>query len=231
MSKAGAWVTVVLLTGALVATDVTAQIRPSTGPATTQVVAADPSTPKGALKLLAQALDAGDRAKVLELLATDTEAERKWAQATAELAEATAALRRSASDAFGAEASRPLGVDRAATGDAFARIDAATVTLTGDKASVRAASEDGPPLVLIRRDRTWRVPVSEFSKDVETADLDRATRALADETRLLRELAVEIAAAKYKTSTDARQALDRRIMQSAMPQLEPAGPATGATKP
>lgn len=231
MLKAGVLVAVVLFVVAVVGTDLAAQTRPSTAPATTQVVAADPSTPKGALKLLTQALDAGDRAKVMDLLAADTEAEHKWARATAELAEATAALRRSATDGFGAEASRPLGVDRAATGDAFARIDAATVTLRGDKASVRAASEEGPPLVLIRRDGTWRVPVSEFSKDVETADLDRAVRALADETRLLRELAVEVAAGKYKTATDARQALDRRIMQSAMPQLEPAGPATGTTKP
>ena len=230
MSKAGVLVAVVLFNVAVVGTDVTAQTRPATAPATTQVDAAEPSTPKGSLKALAQALDAGDRAKVLELLAADTEAERNWARATAELAEATAALRRSASDAFGVEASRPLGVDRAATGDALARIDAATVTLTGDRANVRAASEEGPPLVLIRRDRTWLVPVSEFSKDVETADLDRASRALADETRLLRELAVEVSTGKYKTATDARQALDRRIMQSAMPQLEPAAPATGATK-
>ena len=201
----------------------------TTVPATTQ--AADPSTPRGALHALARALDAGDRQIILELLWSDSDAQRRWASATADLAEATAALRRSAMQGFGAEASRPLGVDLAATPEAVARIEAAEVAITGDRAIVRTAGEEGPPLVLARRDGTWRVPVAEFLKDVESPDLERAVTLLSEETRLLRELADEVAAGKYKTATDARQALDQRILQSAQPQLQPVAPAAGTTRP
>ncbi|MEO6434575.1 MAG: hypothetical protein ABIP55_02290 [Tepidisphaeraceae bacterium] len=203
----------------------------TTQAATTQSVPADPSTPRGALKRLAQALDAGERAVVLDLLSAESDAQRKWATATADLAEATAALRRSAVAGFGPQGSRGLAVDAAASPEALARIDGAEVAITGDSATVRPAQDEGPPIVLVRRDGRWRVPVSEFSRDVEAVDLDRAIAALADETRLLRELATEVSAGKYKTAADARQALDRRILQSAMPQLEPVQPAATTMKP
>ena len=192
-----------------------------TQPAAT--AAADPSTPKGALKALARALDAGDRAAVLERFATDDEVQRRWA-------EATAILRRSAVAKFGAAGSRSLGVDVSAGPEAAARIDAAETVTEGDKAMLRSPQEEGPPLVVVRKGGQWRVPVSEFSKDVEPADLDRVAKSLTDEARLLRELATEVETGKYKSAADARQALDQRIMQSAMPRQPP--PAHGAaTKP
>jgi hypothetical protein len=205
----------------------------ATSPATTQATdtPADPSTPKGALKALAKALDAGDRAAVLELLAANSEQERRVAAATADLAEATVGLRRVATRAFGEKASRPLGVDPGATPEALARIDAATVDLKGDRATLRTPQQEGPPIVLARQGNTWRVPVSELSKDVEAADVERNLKDVAEQTRLMRELTAEVAAGKYKTAADARQALDQRILHSAMPQLEPgAGAATAAAK-
>ena len=83
-------------------------------------------------------------------------------------------------------------------------------------------------MILARVNGAWKVPVSELAKDVEAADVERNVAALIDQARLLRELSEEVSAGKYKTAADARQALDKRILQSALPQT---GPTTAVTKP
>lgn len=190
----------------------------------------DQSTPRGALKLLARALEAGDRTVLLDLLHADSPGERKVAEATAGLAEATAELRRASVKAFGEQASRPLGVDAAAVPEAMARVDASVEKIEGDKATVTSPADPADSLVLVQRgDAKWRVPMSQISGAVDPADLDQNLRDSAEQTRLLKALAREVAAGKFKTAIEARQELDKRIIQSAMPQ---GGPATmPATKP
>jgi hypothetical protein len=220
------------LTVLILSATVSAQATdPTTAVATSRPV--DASTPKGSLKALAQALDAGQRQAVLDLLLAQSPAERKVAEATADLAEAAATLRRAAIKAFGEEAARPLGVEAGATPEALGRIDAAKIQLDGDRATVRTDSAEGPPMILVRSDGRWRVPISELSRDVEPADLDRNVAALIDQARLMRQLAAEVSAGKYTTAPDARQALDKRIVQSAFPQTAPASPApaTAVTQP
>src|SRR5688500_8993651 len=63
--------------------------RVATAPTSVPV---DQTTPKGALKFLARALEAGDRKMLLDVLDAASPNERKIAEATAELAEATAEL-------------------------------------------------------------------------------------------------------------------------------------------
>src|SRR6185437_11256928 len=133
----------------------------------------DHSTPKAALKAFAQVLDAGNRAGVIELLAVETDQDRKLAAATADLAQASAVLRASAIKAFGESKSRALGVDQGASAAAAARIDAAAETITGDTAVVRPADNDGPPMSLVKRSGVWLIPVGQLSKDVDPADIDR----------------------------------------------------------
>ena len=84
-------------------------------------------------------------------------------------------------------------------------------------------------MVLARVNGAWKIPVAELSKDVEAADVERNVAALLDQAKLMRELAEEVAAGKYKTAAEARQALDRRIVQSALPATGPASAST--TKP
>jgi hypothetical protein len=204
-----------------------ASSAPASSAPASSAPAADAATPRGALKAFTLALDAGDRARILTLLQTNTDAEKKLAGATADLAEATATLRRAALKTFGAKLGRPLGVDRTATEDAIKRIDAAEETIDGDHAAVREPQTEGPPLTLVKKQSEWRVPVSELIKDVDPADIDRNLSDVATQTRLLRELAAEVEAGKYKTAVEARQVLDKRVMQSAMPQTGP-GAATRA---
>src|SRR5262245_419159 len=92
----------------------------------------DQTTPKGALKLFSKALDAGDRKSILQLLAADSDQDRKVATATADLAEAMAELRAATIKSFGPEKSRALGVDPTSQADAAKRIDTAIETIEGD---------------------------------------------------------------------------------------------------
>ena len=189
-------------------------------PATTTTTApADPVTPRGALKLFAKALDDGDRAGVRAMLQAENAHEEKLAAATAELAEATAVLRKAASGAFGEEKARPLGVDPAGAAAAQARIDAATERIEGDSATLRTPDSEGPPLKLIKRDGKWRVPVAELTKDVEPADLDRNIADMTWQSKQMRDLAAEVSAKKYATATEARQVLDQRILERTLPPL------------
>jgi hypothetical protein len=205
----------------LAAVVVTAQTTaPATAPATAR--SAGQSTPKAALKTPAQALDAGDRQLIFSLLHAQDDQERNLALSTAELAQVTAQLRDAATRQFGADKSRVLGVEPTATPEALARIDSAIESIQGDDATVRPTTSEGPPIALIRRDGIWRVPVSELSKDVEVADIDRNLRDVIEQTRLMRELSKEVSAGKHKTATDARQELDRRILHSTMPTTAPA---------
>jgi hypothetical protein len=182
----------------------------------------DQFTPKGALKIFAKALEAGDRRAILESLAATNDQERRIAAATAELAAVSAELRAATTKAFGAEPSRALGVDSAAAHDAAARIDSASATIDGDKATVRAEGNEGPPMLLVKRDGKWRVPVSELSKDVEAADIDKNLADVAAQIKVMRQVAADVAAGKYKSAVEARQALDERIVKGAVPATAPA---------
>ncbi len=209
-----------------------AATAPSSAPTSAPVTApSDRSTPKAALKAFAHALDSGDRAKILEMLAVDTDQDRKLAGATADLAQASAHLRKGAIATFGEEKSRALGVDPTAAAAAAARLDAATESITGDTAVVRTADNEGPPMSLVRKAGAWLIPVGELSKDVEPADIDRNLADVAMQTGLMRALADEVAAGKFPTATDARQALDQRILRATMPALDAATqPATGPSR-
>ena len=188
--------------------------RATTAPTSAPI---DQTTPKGTLKLLARALEAGDRKMLLEVFDAGSATEKKIAEATASLAEATAELRRASFKAFGEEASRPLGME--AAGEAMARVDSSIEKIDGDKATVTSPLDSTDSLMLVQRDKKWRVPMSQFSGGaVDAADLEKNLHDTAEQAKLLKGLAVEVAAGKFKTAMDARQELDKRIIQSAMPQ-------------
>ena len=183
----------------------------------------DQSTPKGALKVLTTALDTGDRKMLLEVFHADTPVEKKMIEATAALAEATAELRGAASKAFGEQASRALGVDPAAVPEAMARVDASAVTIEGDKATVTSPEDQNDKLVLVHRGEKWHVPMSQIAPSADEGNVDKSLRDTAEHVKLLKQLAGEVSAGQYKTPTEARQELDKRIIRMTMPAT------TGAT--
>jgi hypothetical protein len=201
-------------------------VAQTTAPTTT---ATDPSTPKGSLKSFALALDAGEKKGIRDLLLATNPQEEHLADATAELAESAAALRRAAITAFGEEKSRPLGVASSGTKEALSRIDTATEKIDGDTVTLREAQSDGPPLKLVRKNGKWLMPVAELTKEVEAADLERNIADMVWQSKQMSELASEVAAGKFAGAVEARQALDRRIMERTLPPLKSA--TAPATKP
>jgi hypothetical protein len=192
--------------------------RHATAPTSAPV---DQTTPKGALKFLARALEAGDRKMLLDVLDAASPNERKIAEATAGLAEATAELRRASIQTFGETASGALGVNMSAVSEAMTRVDASIETITGDKATVTSTEDPTDSLILVQRDRKWRVPMSQIAGPagvVNDADLEKNLHDSAEHAKLLKRLAGEVSAGKFKTAIEARQELDKRIIQSAMPQ-------------
>ena len=85
---------------------------------------------------------------------------------------------------------------------------------------------------LVKRAGVWFIPVGQLSKDVEPADIDRNLADVATQIGLMRVLADEVKAGKFATATDAREALDQRILHDTMPPLDTAAhPATGPVAP
>jgi pyruvate dehydrogenase E2 component (dihydrolipoamide acetyltransferase) len=227
---------------------------PATAPAaaTTQGadIPTDQSTPKSALRVLADGMEAGDKDKILGVLLAGSPQEQKMANAMAELAGAIAGLRKDAVAAFGAEGAKLLTGDTAATvAQGLARLGAATEKIEGDKATVTVGTGDAtePPVTLVKQDGKWKYPVAEMAKGIDAAQIEKGIEDAAAQTKLLKDAAEEVRGGKYKTGEEVRQTLEQRVMQMVLarqkaatqpatqgapagPQPAPA-PAPGAPKP
>ena len=135
----------------------------------------DQTTPKGALKLLAQALEAGDRKMLLDLLHADS---ARRSRRSPRRRRGWRRRRRSCggprSSAFGECRVAPRWASNmAAVSDAMARVDASTEKIDGDKATVTSPIDPADSMMLVRRDAKWRVPMAQISGAVNEADLDK----------------------------------------------------------
>jgi hypothetical protein len=189
---------------------------PATTTTTTKAaqIPADQSTPRGALKLLARALETGDREKVLMVLYSGNALEKKIAAATADLAAANGAVRDAAIKAYGEEAAKKFVAG--SLSEASDRIDSAAEKIDGDRATVNTAEDDAEPLTLIRVDGKWVIPLTSVATGVAQTDVDRNLEDVQAQIHLLRSVGDQIAQGKFKTVEEARAALDRELMQAAI---------------
>lgn len=189
---------------------------PATTSTTTHAakIPADQSTPRGALKLLAQALETGDGGKVLLVLHAANATETKIAAATADLAAANGAVRNAAIKAYGEEAAKKFVAG--SLSEASDRLDSAAEKIDGDRATVNTAEDDAEPLTLIRVDGKWVIPLTSVATGVAQTDVDRNLQDVEAQIHLLRSVGDQIAQGKFKTVEEARAALDRELMQAAI---------------
>ena len=153
--------------------------------------------------------------------------------AMGELAAALSRLNRAAAKAYGeAEAAQFTDDTHAHYSDALARIDAAEVSIDGDKATVRYADARDHPFDLRRVGGGWKIPMAELSRGADAAALDQRLAELDAQAKIVSELTDEIAAGKHKTADAAREAWRGKIMQnlpmrpplpSTAPAMRPAG--------
>jgi hypothetical protein len=201
---------------------------PTTAPTTKiAVVPIDRTTPRGALKVLTQALDSGDAAVIRETLLSESEPQRQWAEAMTALAGATGGLRRQAETTFGAEGARAmLGDTQQAMSMEMVQIDTFTEELesNGTVATVRPSFTDERPMTVKRVDGAWRVTISTFTGDADNDALTTASTRLQKQADAIRAVTTEIADGKLTTPEHASQALQRRQMEAVLEK-----PATAPT--
>ena len=202
--------------------------------------AANDTTPKGVLKRLAAALRDGDAERIRAVMYAANASEAKMVAAMADMAGAMAALQKAAVKQFGREAAKEVVGDTEATdAQSQSRIDAADVRIQGDTATVTMDDGEDAPVVLKRVAGHWKLPMSELAKGADQAALDERLAGLADQSRLVRELAEEIRDGKYSTPVQAHEAWQSRAMQASMrkptekkrPERKPNPPAaTGSAR-
>src|SRR5437762_13834309 len=139
---------------------------PSTSATTQAMIPADQSSPRGALRVLAAAMDAGDGAKIRAVLKSSNPQEEKMVDALVSYHDAVAKFAKAAVDAFGPEDARKLTGDQAAAQAAsLEALQAMPEEITGDTALVGA---DKPTQIRLSRvDGKWMVPVGLLSQGVE----------------------------------------------------------------
>jgi hypothetical protein len=206
----------------------------ATAPATTQAAAnipTDQSTPRSALRVLADSMEGGNQQGILGVLHAANPQEQKMAQAMAELAGAIAGLRKDAIAAFGPEGAKMLTGDvQAVAAQGLARLGAATEKIDGDKAIVvvgEGATEE-PPVNLVKQDGKWKYPVSEMAKGIDAAQIDQGIADAAAQAKLLKEAADEVRGGKFKTGEEVRQTLEQRVMQMVLARQKAATQPTTA---
>jgi hypothetical protein len=172
--------------------------------------AADTPSPKDAYKNLRTAIERGDAEAVKRLIVIDNETDPKQPLVTAYANVLLAGKR------LGEVAKRkfPGVTDAFAQGtlspEELAKIDAATVTIDEDRATLTVEGEDRP-VKLRRIDGKWKVVVSEEPADAtppQRADQLTLVQGLAD---AMNSCADDIAADKFPTAEDAKNAVKERL--------------------
>lgn len=198
-----------------------------------QPAPADASTPRGALKALTVALDAGDEAAMRRLIAADSPEQQAWADAMIGFSVALSKVRAQAEATFGAEAARAIvGDTAAATAAAMQQIDQSTEELDGDRATVRSATPEDRPLVVRRAPGgggAWVVPVAAITGDAKAEEFPPVTERLRRQAAAVQSVTAEIASGALATPEQAAQALQRRQFEARVQADQP--PAGAATRP
>lgn len=202
---------------------------PATRPATRPL---ELSTPRDALRALSHGLHGGDAGMLRGVLLPASASEAKMVSAMAEMAEALVNLHRSAAAAFGdGAAARFTGNGDDQLAENLARIESAEIVVAGDGASATAryAGAKEPGYLLTRVAGRWHVPAAQFCQGADGAALERAVDETHVQVGVVRNLAREVSAGRYRTADAAGEAWHGKVMQALA--AKPAKPAIAATRP
>ena len=188
----------------------------------------DPNSPKGALKALYEAMEAGDAGAVRAQFHASNDVEKDLADAYAAQLTAAKALGDAAKakyTAAGDALSKGLPLK-----DEIAKLETAEVTVDGDTATYKppAAGAAGKPLRLIKSGGRWRLSIADYAGGSADA-LPGQTAVLRDMTAVFQSTAADILADKFPTPADAQRALQQKLQTVLFNTLQKHPPA--ATRP
>ena len=205
------------------------QALATTMPTSAPSVPVDPSTPRGALKSLINAMETGDGDKLRSLIATTNPSEDKMVTAMANMSMAQKKFRDAASAAFGNDAKQLTGDTTAASAEGMSKVDSAKETINGDSATVDSGPESGtPPLTLNKSGSTWKIPIQQLSRGIDAASINQRLGDLSMMTGLINDSATEIGKGTYKTPQEAGKAIQAKMMTYAMQRSAAASQPTTA---
>jgi hypothetical protein len=187
--------------------------RAQTAPSTAPAPAADQSTPRGALRVLAEAMDNGDAAGIRSAMTATTPLEKQMVDALIGYHEALAHFSKAAEEAFGAdEAKKIIGDKAAAHENAMAALAATPEKIDGDTAIVG----DGPQHVqLVKVDGKWTIPAGKLAEGTDTASVNQRIADLKTRARIYNEVTEETKHDQYKTPEEAWAAVNAKAMKAA----------------
>lgn len=177
------------------------------------------TTPRGALRLLNQAMREGDRSTIEQLLLASNLPEKRMVAADADMAVAFARLHGAAIQAFGRSgADIVTGDTQASAADSTTRIDTADITVSDDVATVVYRDQKNSPFVLRKVGGIWRVPISQLGKPLDPSALEQRLADLAVQRKVIDHMADDIHDKKFATAEEAKEAWRIRILQAATSQ-------------
>jgi hypothetical protein len=184
----------------------------------------DPTTPNGAMKTFYEAMEAGDPTAVRASFHTATDAEKSLADAYAAQLTAAKALGDAAKNKYGATGdalSKGMPVR-----DEMAKLQAAQVTIDGDKATLKLPSQPKPlHLVKSAEDGRWRLSIADFA-GTTAENIAGQTTVIREMATVFTAVAADITADKFPTAQDAQRALQQKLGAVLFNTLQKHPPAT-----
>jgi len=196
---------------------VTISTLAQTRPAAQSVIAADQTTPRGALYVLALAMDAGDAAKIRSLLRATNPPEQNMVDALVTYHEAVARFAAAAVEAYGdADARKLTGDKTAAQAQELDALRAMREEIKADTAVVGA--DKATQIHLSRVDGKWVVPASMLAQGAEPAKLQEMIDEKNTQAAIFKEVTAGILNEDYKTADAASEALQMKLTRARMHQ-------------
>lgn len=193
-------------------------------------VAANQSTPRGALKVLAAALQNGEGEKLRLVLTAETPIEQQMLQAMVEVATASGDVRKAAVAQFGEKGALPLTGDAAATlAKGNKSLDLATEKLDGSKATVVMPEAPDDQIHLVKDNNgQWHLPMKALARGVEPALIQERAEQMMRTVVVFKQITAEITQGKYAGADEVRTVIQQKLTAA----LTSGGPATApATAP
>jgi hypothetical protein len=171
----------------------------------------DLSTPKAAAKTFGQGMSDGDIDQVKASVLADAD-QTKALEALVKVIANFKKVEEAAVAKFGEAGKTVASQQQMSVGEELAKIDQSTETIDGDNATL-TAPDSQEPLHLKKTDGQWKVDFSQMPGSDQIAQALPMIDAMAGAAG---ELSTEIAADKYKTADEAKNALGQKMMAAMM---------------
>jgi len=184
--------------------------------ATTQAdIPANQSTPRGALRVLAAAIDTGDGATIRAVFQTTNPQEQKLVDSRVSYSDAVAKFGKAAVEVFGPEEARKLTGDQAAAqAESLRALQAMPEHIEADTATVGADKQTQIHLTLV--DGKWKVAVDLLTQSVSASEIQKVIDDMLIQAQIFTDVTAEMLNDKFKSVEDASDAIQRMRLKVAM---------------